>query len=744
VELDKSKLHLEARTDTRGHVVHKWVLNETGGGTRIEYGYKKKENTEAEKSISIFDVVGGPTEKELDDPKSPHYRYKDTGYVPGSRKELAAMQLKLAGKNKERLRHTDIDWEDLESNPRQADSLINKSNLFGSVDWEKLKEDGMEPGCGFLIDRVYASIAPKPSEGTPQARQDYTVGLESLRDRLEACRTVKAVEELLEEMRSEYNGVMMNEEEKKTYDKLRASQKEFSAEYNAKMKEMKVLENLVSAYFDKDSYEEHRDKLDKWYKENPGYKEERETVETPYGKAIHIRSAMRDKIQSHNDSIGVFVSMVKARNRSNPIHRAWGLMGKRFLAVVDWRGRKGSKQFENHVIAARLGKVKDWEWAAKEKATAPKVSEKKVRFQLYVVDQYKRIGGKEIKVDSTDVLKEKFGLREVQSGLWVLNDPESAMFHVQRSAEALSDLSDLLGVPRDKIGVNKRLALAFGARGSGSAKAHYEKVHRIINITKMSGGGSLGHELFHGFDNLIKEAVVGEPTDAKTYVLEKPEVLPAGPVRDAVVALNKAISEGDVRLPEDIEYTDKDVRKAKLNITSSSTSALPVKIRNARNASEACVAINDHFTPYMRGKVTRKTKNRIMEWKRLAVAYHSGMKESGDTVTVNSGEPVSQFMVDAVSIDGKPDKYWSKMREMGARAFSCWCEDRLRDEGRRNDYLSCLADNKHYKLDGIKPFPEGDERKKINDAMDGLVKALREEKVFEKGLLFGMLELVGG
>jgi len=54
--------------------------------------------------------------------------------------------------------------------------------------------------------------------------------------------------------------------------------------------------------------------------------------------------------------------------------------------------------------------------------------------------------------------------------------------------------------------MNGRLAVAIGARGKGSAgfgkaaSAHYEPVERVINLTKMKGGGSLAHEWFHAFE----------------------------------------------------------------------------------------------------------------------------------------------------------------------------------------------------------------------------------------------------
>jgi len=57
---------------------------------------------------------------------------------------------------------------------------------------------------------------------------------------------------------------------------------------------------------------------------------------------------------------------------------------------------------------------------------------------------------------------------------------------------------------------------------------------------------------------------------------------------------------------------------------------------------------------------------------------------------------------------------------------------------RRNDYLSVYADNKFHvdPLLGVewKPYPEGEERTRINDAFDRLFAAIRNAKVFESAM----------
>ncbi len=95
----------------------------------------------------------------------------------------------------------------------------------------------------------------------------------------------------------------------------------------------------------------------------------------------------------------------------------------------------------------------------------------------------------------------KFPFRGVEFGNW-LNQVDRAA-SLNDAYDALLDLSDSLGVPSEAITLEGQLALAFGARGSGNASAHYEPVKRVINLTKTRGAGSLAHEWFHALDNYI-------------------------------------------------------------------------------------------------------------------------------------------------------------------------------------------------------------------------------------------------
>ena len=207
----------------------------------------------------------------------------------------------------------------------------------------------------------------------------------------------------------------------------------------------------------------------------------------------------------------------------NPLYKAWIELGDRFDVIV--RSGWKSKTFYQHKADARRGMYDDWAWADKEKIEVSRTgTNRKVQFEFKVAKNYERKGGRNVSVESTEQLKKAFNLRDIQSGNWVLKDPESAKWHVDRIAEGFADLSDVTGIPDNLISLNGRLAMAIGARGkggAGAAKAHYEAVERVINITKMKGGGSLGHEWFHAFDNMITEAMGGTEGETRSFMTNK-------------------------------------------------------------------------------------------------------------------------------------------------------------------------------------------------------------------------------
>lgn len=697
------------------------------------------------------------------DPNSEEYKYRDTGYIGGSRKEIASLQIKELQKSGQTVIVREIDWSDLEENPREAESLVLKRNLFGLVDWDEIEKTGMEPGAGFLIDRVYSSLAPKP-ENDPIKRKDYAYGLESVRKRMEESKTVQDVLDTLTEIREEMAGVVYTAEESK--------------EIEAVSEKNKILYEKIRAIEDK-----NRVAYDEMVASNPGYKLERDISnrkargwkydkqeqQLKEAKEVYEKKqqAWRDSIKSTKEEKNQLEAersktltelhelkqkALRADYERNPTKRAWFALGERFQNVTKYRYSSGSSSFQKHVYRAKRGDIRNWDWAKKEKVKLKKTGKKNVRFQLQVSDSFKRKGGKPVKVDGTVELKEMFNLRDVESGNWVLKDPASAKFHIERSAEAFSDLSDMTGIPTDKLSFNGRLAMAYGARGKGGsgAVAHYEPIKRVINLTKMGGGGSLAHEWFHSLDNLINE-VQGIESNADEMgtagaKIKDPEL------NQAFQELVTSMTTGDKTLNKEVTYTPDDYKIAVYNIEIR-PNALGREIKSAGSLEEATKVLNplrekvnksldDIATALNEGNSyaeksaksrLRKNKKNLNDWETITVAYYGGNKDGGiGQMPEKTG--VSQYLIDATELESGSNEYWATNIEMSARAFSAYIEDKLESKNRISDYLSSGSNNARYAMFNQKPFPEGEERKKINEKMENLFNVINKNNIISKSL----------
>ena len=120
-------------------------------------------------------------------------------------------------------------------------------------------------------------------------------------------------------------------------------------------------------------------------------------------------------------------------------------------------------------------------------------------------------GGRD--VTPQDFLDE-FGFRGVEFGNWV---PQAErQLYLNKTYDAIEDLCAIIGISPKAFSLGGRLGLAFGARGHGRAMAHYESGKEVINLTRMSGTGSLAHEWFHALDNYLARQKSGNVSDFAT------------------------------------------------------------------------------------------------------------------------------------------------------------------------------------------------------------------------------------
>jgi hypothetical protein len=107
----------------------------------------------------------------------------------------------------------------------------------------------------------------------------------------------------------------------------------------------------------------------------------------------------------------------------------------------------------------------------------------------------------------------------------------------------------------------------------------------------------------------------------------------------------------------------------------------------------------------------------------------------GGAMVAKTDKTTSSFYEESKRIDTNPGKpYWSKIIEMGARAFSSYLNDKMTEKEWENNYLANATDNEQYG-GNYKPYPEGEEREAINSAFDDLFSVIRETKAIRKAIM---------
>lgn len=154
---------------------------------------------------------------------------------------------------------------------------------------------------------------------------------------------------------------------------------------------------------------------------------------------------------------------------------------------------------------------------------------------------------------SPELFGQAFGFRGVEFGNWVTQGRRQR--DLNDAYDALMDMAAVLEISPKALSLNGELGLAFGARGAGGvnpAAAHYEPGKVVINLTKMNGAGSLGHEWWHALDSYfarMRKDPSGMMTEAQDVSLaaRASPFIHRGAVRKEMIeafgAVNRAIKQ---------------------------------------------------------------------------------------------------------------------------------------------------------------------------------------------------------
>jgi hypothetical protein len=240
---------------------------------------------------------------------------------------------------------------------------------------------------------------------------------------------------------------------------------------------------------------------------------------------------------------------------------------------------------------------------------------------------------------------------------------------------------------------------------------------------------------------MAAEFETGKPAGKDDFLTENPDLLPEGKLKDSVQQLMSAIWSGNHRITKDMSYTAQDFARAKREFTGFySRQGTRSAVVNAGSVDKAFAAIERAYPVKSKEematvsryeqKTSRSNAKQKKAFMELAVAWYGGNPEGG-SLSVPISKPMSSYAFEAHMLDGGKTAYWSQGKELAARAFHAFVEDKLASQGRRCDYLAVMGDNKFYNdpfFGQQKPYPEGEERTRINAAFDSYIAALGEAK----------------
>lgn len=97
-----------------------------------------------------------------------------------------------------------------------------------------------------------------------------------------------------------------------------------------------------------------------------------------------------------------------------------------------------------------------------------------------------------------------FGLHSIEFGNWTNQEERQGFMYA--TLVTLRDIGQITGIKQSRLGMGKKLALAFGARGNGGKAAAFyiPQPYHLINLTKPHGRGTFCHEYGHAVDYYLE------------------------------------------------------------------------------------------------------------------------------------------------------------------------------------------------------------------------------------------------
>jgi hypothetical protein len=619
-------------------------------------------------------------EQKLDE-KQENKSFKDAGKrVGGSKKEMAAIRA---------ITSTDLDNMDNAT----AFKVVTKDRILPDIDVEQRRLDGEDAGLVFLKKKLHEAVSAKPANN-PEARKAYVELIPKLFEKIDAAKSIDEIDDIgrntFERLYSYRGGnkvfligskdTVVEDYLGKTFLNLIAKNTDSAAENWSKA-------ILYDAFPEKLS----REKYEKYIE-----------ARTNNIKETKERLATRTPEEWERETKDDY--MVKYTFNGNQLNKMKKEEPDKYAKLIQDHKDRVYKKLDNSLLSFEnwikdrpryAPRQSDWTWNEKKERQATDRAQGEMKIHDNPPLAYiKRVNGREVKNSDVtpEAIKNNLGFNSVQFGNYVKD--EEAKEHVKHFIASIYDLEDALGIDMTKINKMGNLSMAFGARWSGKAGAHYESMAKIINLTKTNGDGAVAHEFHHYFDHLFAGMKETGTRDNMFLSHQKSNDTPIGKAMNKVM---DAIYKGD--------YVEEKVFEPD----------------------------GKHSYPSIKRTYDQKgLQGAIEEIKRYrfnADYYKYLAKLEGKPITIPIGTSTTRFNKNAQNF--KSD-YWSRPLELFARATESFIQDKLEEKGMYNNYL--VSGNDVTKPDGKwdavslgLTYPQGEERKKINAAIDELWKVAIKE-----------------
>lgn len=669
-------------------------------------------------------------------------------YIGGAKKEL------WKGRNLSLNDMTDFDDTDVKN-------YVNKNKIWKIPKWENLVAEGYDKTALYFIKCMRDAFPTKPNNFTVEEGKKYTELLENYRNRLMEVKTKNDIVNFTEDTLNELNLLRDNgigyyyRYQATTYYK-NAMGKTVNMDYDT-LTELAMKKDFLYTSEEKFKYVMKVIDLDN--------KSQFKSLQLDYNGKVQLghKTDVYSTTYAYSDNTD-FIE----KSKTNRFALLFDSKILDFYATREMALEAIEKLWER--ISEKASETKETE---KEEVSQTETSNRKKRFITPPLEKVEHISpfGNAENIVGKDFLKD-FDIRGGEFGNW-LNDNDRQE-NMNAAHDAFRDLAIALGIDDKDIGLDNRLNMAFGARGSGVALAHYEPDREVINLTKMKGAGSLAHEFFHGIDNIIAKnegvkqtswreqyATANTKTEKDTLGAKFPalvklyDVIHNTPMtkKDLDELLEEKIKEITEKLNKDIrglvwrnkenlsnpdaydKYIDYCQSLYKKALNGEELRTFEIGRRNSKYVidPEIVKTLKDFHKEIGEGANIERNIDYLIQQIDCAassVNYQKEQVEKGDSVLKKE----TDFYARAKKMDTIFTKmghgYWQSDIELSARAFACYVEDKLAEKGIKNDYL-CRPT---YNDEGEKDIsiPHGEERKRINAAFDEVIQELKDKNILHQ------------